>query len=226
LKQGKIVATESDTYWQTLDADAAMQDQHGFMWRAMLDTVDANLRGKRVLDAGCNRGGFLRLLCTDTGIGSGYGYDPASGAIADARRLAGDLPLVFEVAETVPAGWGGFEVAFSHEVLYLIGDMAAHAQAIFRALTPGGIYYAVMGVHADAQAMADWHARNAERLDLPPLYALDEVIGTFADAGFEAAVARLKVDFVPVSGHWTSFPESLEYFYDDKLMLRFERPAG
>ena len=52
-----------------------------------------------------------------------YGYDPAAGAIADARRLAGELPLRFEAADTVPAGWEGFEVAFSHEVLYLIRDL-------------------------------------------------------------------------------------------------------
>jgi hypothetical protein len=37
-----------------------------------------------------------------------------------------------------------------------------------------------MGVHAAAPLMADWHARNAERLRLPALYALDDVIGSFA----------------------------------------------
>jgi SAM-dependent methyltransferase len=220
------MSSDGDTYWLTVEEDAAMQTEHGFMWRAMLATVDADLSGNRVLDAGCNRGGFLRLLCKEAGIGSGYGYDPASGAIADARALAGDLPLIFEVADTVPAGWDEFEVAFSHEVLYLIHDMTAHAEAIFRTLAPGGIYYAVMGVHADSPAMAEWHGRNAERLDLPPLYPLDDVIGTFTEMGFEAAVARLKLDFVPVSDHWTSFPESLEYFYENKVMLRFERPGG
>jgi SAM-dependent methyltransferase len=111
------VTTERGSYWQTGVEDAAMQDEHGFVWRAILDTIDADLSGKRVLDAGCNRGGFLRLLCGECGIAAGYGYDPASGAIADARRLAGDCPLVFEVAETVPAAWDGVDVAFSHEVL-------------------------------------------------------------------------------------------------------------
>jgi SAM-dependent methyltransferase len=67
-----------------------------------------------VLDAGCNRGGFLRLLADDAGIAEGFGYDPAAGAIEDARRLAGDRPLRFEVADAVPEGSGSFEVAFSH----------------------------------------------------------------------------------------------------------------
>ena len=105
------MTTGDEVYWQSGAEDAVMQDEHGFIWRAMLDTIDVDLRGKRVLDAGCNRGGFLRLLCTEWGIAAGYGYDPASGAIADARRLAGDLPLVFEVATTVPTGWERFAVA-------------------------------------------------------------------------------------------------------------------
>lgn len=203
-----------------------MQDEHGFIWRAMLDTIDVDLGGKRVLDAGCNRGGFLRLLCLECGIAAGFGYDPASGAIADARGLSDDLPLVFEVATTVPDGWEGFEVAFSHEVLYLIHDLASHAAAIRRSLVPGGVCYAVMGVHAAAPNMTDWHARNAERLDLPRLYAVDDVIECFTETGFESAAARLKMGFVPRSSHAPSFPAGLEYFYEHKLMLRFTKPAS
>src|SRR5690348_14637391 len=110
-------------YWDSADADEVMQDEHGFIWRAMLETIDLGLSGKLVLDSGCNRGGFLRLLCKECGISAGFGYDPAPGAIADARRLAGSCPLTFEVADTVPPGWERFDVAFSHEVLYLIDDL-------------------------------------------------------------------------------------------------------
>ena len=76
-----------------------------------------------------------------------------------------------------------------------------------------------------APTMADWHARNAERLNLPALYALDDVIASFAAVGFEAAVARLKMGFVPATRHAESFPASLEYYYDHKMMLRFAKPA-
>jgi SAM-dependent methyltransferase len=218
--------TENHAYWQSGPEDAVMQQEHEFVWRAMLDTVDVDLTGKRVLDAGCNRGGFLRLVCLERAIAAGYGYDPASEAIADARRLADGLPLTFDVAETVPARWEGFDVAFSHEVLYLLHNLSSHAGAVYRALRPGGVYYAVMGVHAAAPDIADWHARNADRLHLPRLYALDEVIESFTARGFEAAVSRLKMGFVPVSSHAPSFPGGLEYFYEHKLMLRFTRPSA
>ena len=85
----------TQTYWQDPAADEAMQAEHGFVWRAMLDTVDVDLAGRRVLDAGCNQGGFMRLVADRFAISEGFGYDPASGAIEDARRLAGGRPLTF-----------------------------------------------------------------------------------------------------------------------------------
>jgi SAM-dependent methyltransferase len=218
------MTSQPETYWQSADEDAAMQDEHGFIWEAILDTIDVDLAGRRVLDAGCNRGGFLRLLAARAGIAAGYGYDPAAGAIADARRLGGDWPLAFEVAATVPDGWAGFDAVFSHEVLYLLHDLGAHAAAIHRALAPGAPYYAVMGVHAGSPGVAQWHAENVEKLDLPALYTLDEVISEFTRAGFEAAASRLKIGFVPLSDHARSFPAGLEYFYEHKIMLRFTRP--
>jgi hypothetical protein len=56
-QEARAVTAENDLYWRTGAEDAAMQDEHGFIWRAMLDTIDADVSGKRVLDAGCNREG-------------------------------------------------------------------------------------------------------------------------------------------------------------------------
>jgi SAM-dependent methyltransferase len=219
----------SQTYWQGEAADEAMQADHAFIWKAMLETIDSDLAGKRALDAGCNRGGFLRLLADQCGIAEGFGYDPASGAIEDARRLAGKRPLQFEVADTVPGGWRGFDAAFSHEVLYLVHDLPAHAGSIFRALAARGVYYAVMGVHAASPLMAEWHRANAKELQLPELYDVDEVVGIFEAAGFEAAAARLAIGFVPTASHGhhgrRRLLDWLDYYCDQKLLLRFTRAA-
>ena len=219
----------SQRYWQGAAADEAMQDEHAFIWKAMLETIDFDLAGKRVLDAGCNRGGFLRLLADWCGIAEGFGYDPASGAIEDARRLAGQRPLQFEAAGTVPAGWRGLDAAFSHEVLYLLHDLRVHARTIFDALVPGGVYYAVMGVHTGSPLMAAWHRANVEELHLPELYDVDEVVAVFEAAGFDAAAARLAVRFVPASRCGHHDPGGLlgwlDYYCDRKLLLRFSRGA-
>ena len=217
----------SQRYWQGAAADEAMQDEHAFLWKAMLETIDVDLAGKRVLDAGCNRGGFLRLLADWWGIAEGFGYDPASGAIEDARRLVGQRPLRFAAGDTVPAGWGGFDAAFSHEVLYLLHDLRAHARAILGALVPGGVYYAVMGVHAASPLMAEWHHANVEELHLPELYDIDGVVTVFKEAGFDAAVSRLAIRFVPTAGrghhHRGRLLDWLDYYCDQKLLLRFSR---
>ena len=222
---------ESPSYWRSAADDEVMQDAHGFVWKAMLDTIDVDLASTRVLDAGCNRGGFLRLLSDACGIAEGRGYDPASGAIADARRLAGDRPLRFEVADSVPPDWGSFDVAFSHEVLYLIHDLPAHAAAIFAALAPGGSYYPVIGVHRDSPLMAEWHRANVDELQLPKLYGIDEVVEVFGAAGFDVAAARLRFGFIPESGHHSgndagSFWRRIEYYNDQKIFLRCTRPAA
>jgi SAM-dependent methyltransferase len=208
-----------------------MQDEHGFLWRAMIDTIDVDLTGRRVLDAGCNRGGFLRLLVDESHIAQGYGYDPASAAIDDARRLGGSRPLTLEVSSTVPLGWDGFDAAFSHEVLYLLDDLEVHAASMFDALQPAAPYFAAMGVHAGSRMMAAWHASVAAELALPRLYDLDEVAETFADAGFEVSVGRLRLGFVPISGgrggheHRRDLTDWLDYYTRDKVLFRCTRPA-
>src|SRR5919106_3391194 len=81
LPERPSVVAVSEPYWRGAVEDEAMQEEHGFLWRALLDTIDIDLAGRRVADAGGNRGGVLRLLVDESGIGEGYGYDPASGAI-------------------------------------------------------------------------------------------------------------------------------------------------
>jgi SAM-dependent methyltransferase len=216
-------------YWQGAVEDEAMQDEHRFIWLAMLETIDVDLTGRRVLDAGCNRGGFLRLLVDHAGIAAGSGFDPAAGAIDDARRLAGDRPLTFAVGDTVPGGWEDFEVAFSHEVLYLLHDLPSHAAAMFGALEPGAPYFAAMGVHARSPLMSAWHAEAASALGMPKLYDPDEVVDVFEGAGFDVTVARLQLGFVPVSAHRSGHEHHqdlfdwLDYYARDKLLFRFER---
>ena len=219
----------SERYWQGADEDEAMQEEHGFLWRAILDTIDIDLAGLRVLDAGCNRGGFLRLLVDESGIAQGWGYDPAVGAIEDARRLAGTRPLTFETADTVPAGWAGFDAAFSHEVLYVLHDLAAHAAAIFAALAAGAPYFAAMGVHAGSPMMSAWHGSVAGDLGLPRLYDLEEVVDVFDAACFDVSIARLQMRFVPATGargghdHRRGLLEWLDYYSRDKVLFRFTR---
>jgi len=74
------------SYWLGAVEDEAMQDEHELIWRAMLETIDVELGGRRVLGAGCNRGGFLRLLADRCGIAEGFGYGPAGALLSMTTR--------------------------------------------------------------------------------------------------------------------------------------------
>ena len=214
-------------YWQSADEDEAMQDEHRFIWDAMLEAIDVALDGARVLDAGCNRGGFLRLVADRHAIAGGWGYDPAVGAIDDARRLAGYRGLHYAVADTVPSDWRDFDVAFSHEVIYLLHDLQRHAGAIYDALRPGGVYFAAIGVHTGSPLMQAFHRESGEALNLPPLADIDDVCATFAAAGFAVSISRLPMRFIPVAGHGHHehgrILDWLDYYYEHKLLLRCRR---
>jgi hypothetical protein len=59
--------------------------------------------------------------------------------------------------------------------------------------------------------------------------AIDEVIADFHAAGFDAAAGRLAMRFVPTGESHHGGPgrmvEWLDYYYEQKLLLRFGRPA-
>ena len=123
-------------------------------------------------------------------------------------------------------------MAFSHEVLYLLEDLTAHAASLFDAVRPGGAYFAVMGVHDASPMMAAWHAESAVELGLPRLYGLDEVARAFEGVGFSASVANLNLGFVPVSAHRHGpdqrgdLPAWLDYYSREKVVFRFTRSTG
>jgi SAM-dependent methyltransferase len=201
----------------------AMEQEHRFIWRAMLCTVDVDLAGTTVLDVGCNSGGFLRLLVDEAAVEQGYGFDPSAGAISAAEERREDRPLTFAVADGLPEGWGDFDIAFSHEVLYLLHDLQAHAADLRHALRPGGIYYAVMGTHDRNPLAPGWHRKASRTMPMPPIYSLDDVASAFTDAGFVTQLSRLRWGFIPTAGHvgdeglhiW------MEHYHRHKLMFRF-----
>jgi hypothetical protein len=61
------------------------------------------------------------------------------------------------------------------------------------------VYYAVMGMHSASSVLVDWHREHAADLRLPPIYDTDEVVTSFAGAGFDVAASRLKVGFIPMA---------------------------
>jgi SAM-dependent methyltransferase len=218
--------------WNRNPADEeAMGAAHAPPDRRMVDvSVPHDLSASTVLDYGCNQGGFLRLLYDSHPFKSAIGIDIARESVGRAELLKGHRPIDYRVASSAASLGRTFDFAFSHEVLYLLGDLAAHAADMKAALRPGGAYVAAVGCHTDSAVWAHWRKLIAETSSIP-LYdhSLEEIARVFSAAGFTIGVRPLALDaFMPVTVGSPYFPkitDQLRYYTVDKVLFRFVRPS-
>lgn len=213
--------------WHTdPDGDATMAASHAPYWRHFIDIVpERDLSGNMVLDFGCNRGGFLRLLHQMRPFRRGVGIDIASESIAAANAARGDAPLEFAVAADLSAWADTFDIAFSYEVIYLLPDLLEHGRQIYGALREGGVYYAVTGCHTKCPLWPRWRELIARTSNTPvPDHSPDDFTAAFQAAGFDVSVKRFGFDgFVPATKdrqYYPSIVDALAYPAEDKLLFR------
>src|SRR5882757_6488717 len=115
--------------------EEAMGAAHAPIWRRMIGvSVPHDLHDSTILDYGCNQGGFLRMLYDRHPYKGAVGIDIARESVARAELLKGHRPIDYKLADSAASLGRTFDYAFSHEVLYLLADLAAHAQDIKAAL--------------------------------------------------------------------------------------------
>jgi SAM-dependent methyltransferase len=218
--------------WNRNPADEeAMGATHAPIWRRMADvSVPHDISTSTVLDYGCNQGGFLRLLYDSHSFLRAVGIDIARESVARAELLKGHRPIEYKVADTAASLGRTFDYAFSHEVIYLLPDLAAHARDIRAALQPGASYVAAMGCHTDSSVWPRWRKLIAETSSIP-LYdhSLEDVSKAFAEAGFTVSVRPLALNaFMQVTIGSAYFPkvvDQLRYYTTDKVLFRFVRQS-
>ena len=216
--------------WNRNPADEeAMGAAHAPIWRRMADvSVPHDISTSTVLDYGCNQGGFLRLLYDNHPFRNAVGIDIARESVARAELLKGQRPIEYKVADSAASLGRTFDYVFSHEVIYLLPDIAAHARDIRAALRPGASYVAAMGCHTDSSVWPRWRKLIADTSSIP-LYdhSLEDVSKAFAEAGFTVSVRPLALDaFMQVTIGSAYFPkvvDQLRYYTTDKVLFRFVR---
>ncbi len=216
--------------WHTEpQGDIAMAESHSPYWRHFIETVpERDFSSRTILDFGCNRGGFLRLLYAMRPFRHGVGIDIASESVAAAVEAAGNMPLRFHVATDLSPFADSFDVAFSYEVVYLLPDLERHAEQMFQVMRNGGVYYAVTGCHNEMPLWPKWKDliggnSNAPVQDRSPL----DYIDAFAAAGFDVSVKRFGYDgFVRATKdrkYYPSILDALSYPAEYKLLFRLEK---
>ena len=214
--------------WDNEEGEMEMEAGHEPSWRAFISHLDMpSLQDKRVLDFGCNRGGFLRLLHNEMPFKEGRGVDIAEESVRIANK--GMVPVSYGHSDSLSDETESFDVAFSHEVIYLLPDLAAHAQEMNRVLKAGGVYYCVIGEYAENPLWERWKGVVSEFSPVPPqTYSLQDIAKTFQDNGFDVSVRRLVCDgFLPYDANDTKYlhnpMELIEFMTEYMMLFRFEK---
>lgn len=207
----------------------SMTDEHAWIWREMIKCIpQKDISLAQVLDIGCNQGGFLRTLYDTIPFASGVGVDLAQDRVELANAAKGDRPLNYLATNALADAGEGFDLAFSHEVIYLIEDLEDHARQVASVLKPGGHYDAVTCCHADSPLWATWRPKIAEFSNIPvPNHSVADIAGAFRSAGFKVSISRfLASAFIPTQAPTEYFPsdvERLDTYCQWKLCFRCKK---
>lgn len=219
-----------ETWSVDADEENGMTDEHTWIWREMIGAVrEPDLSDAKVLDVGCNQGGFLRLLYDTRPFKSAVGIDLARHAVSLADLRKGPRPIEYRATNTIADAGDGFDLAFSHEVIYLIEDLETHARHVADVLKPGGRYDAVTCCHRDNPLWARWRPRIAEFSNIPvPNHSVDDITAAFRSAGLQVSCARFLADaFIPTfepNDYFPSDVDRIDVYAKWKLSFRCERP--
>lgn len=220
------------TWFQDEAEEEGMIEDHGYLWRHMAAAAPAqDFSDFQILDYGCNRGGFLAGLYGDHPFRRGIGVDVAEYSLALARQRHAALPLEFMTPEQAASlDDSCIDRAFSHEVLYLLPDLDAHAAAIARWLKPGAAYYAAIGCHTGNPLWPRWRGLIAGSSNLPLFdYSLDDYARAFWKAGLGVTMRPFGLqDFIlikPGNPYFPSAADSIHYHTQVKTLICARKAA-
>jgi SAM-dependent methyltransferase len=189
----------------------SMEAEHLPLWRAFIRAFAPLLPpGGRILDFGCSRGGMLLVVFEEgadaTGGGAAATFRPSLGVGIDvdarpmcahleasARAVRGRYPLLFTTSS--PRRFPGqFDLAVSHEVVYLLPDLRRTFAEIALALTPNGRFCLTTGCHAENPLFPRWRASLEQSGISAHEYTVTDYEGALLSSGFRTVhIDRLRL---------------------------------
>lgn len=217
--------------WTTSQKEEdAMFKGHFQLWQIMIDALEEkNFLNRDILDFGCNQGGFLRMLYNRHPFRSAVGADIAMDSLRRAGEMSPGLPVEFVSPDVLSSRPSSFDIAFSHEVIYLLPDLAAHARRMYDLLRPGGVYYAATGCHTENPLWPQWRKLIQGYSNIPvPDYSINDYVSAFAERGFSVSAKPFAPrGFVTMdegdSDYYPSLADKIRYYHQHKMLFRFSK---
>jgi SAM-dependent methyltransferase len=193
-------------------------------WQHFVDSIsEKDLRNSTVLDFGCGRGMFLHTLFYRSPFKKGYGVDISTAAIATARTHTAYVPVEY-FEQSNPSCVSNIDIAMSHEVLYQLPDLTAHAKDMHACLRTGGVYYIALACIADNPLWPLWKS-NIEKGGITAYtHTADEIVKAFVDNGFDVYARKFVMDdfvkMVPGNANYHTLTERMDNALLNKFIFR------
>lgn len=187
-----MLATYDHWWLEGGNGDQEMEESHGEAWQNVIELVDKkDIAMKKILDFGCNQGGFLRKLYDHIPYEKAYGIDLAKGAIEIATQRKEAYPVRYLVTGDPTTLNCLFDTVISTSVLYLIEDLSEHFRLINGVLKEGGIYYASFSDHTKNPSL-EYMKEKIDRYGATKMQnkSLDEVVDTLVTQGFSVELIK------------------------------------
>lgn len=218
-----------DSWTGSVDSDTDMGNSHYVSWQGLIDKMtEKDLSDKSILDFGCNQGGFLRYLYQQRPFAKAVGMDLAAQTVASANARISVEPIRYIVSGNPADAQEKFDIIFSHEVVYLLPDLAQHAHDIADALNDGGVYYIALGAHTDNPMWPRWHKLISAFSPVPPQnYSVEDIARSFHENGFIATAQKMPctgfLQYKPNATYYNTFYEKLTYYIDNFVLFRMQK---
>jgi len=131
-------ADHYDAFAASYDRENSTSLLNAYYNRPALVALAGDVRGRRILDAGCGSGPLAQNLRDGGAVVSGFDGSPAMIELAR-DRLGDDVPLrVADIAAPLPYDDDSFDDVIASLVLHYLEDWSGPLAEIRRVLRPGG----------------------------------------------------------------------------------------
>ena len=194
-------ANDYDTFAGAYSADNETNLINGHYERPAMLNLAGDVRGRRILDAGCGSGPLAAALRAQGATVTGFDSSATMVELARQRLGAGAELHVAELGQPLPFTDGAFDDVVASLVLHYLRDWTAPLGELRRVLRPGGrlilsvhhpIVYKFLHPDADYFAISEWsdeYTFSGQPAVLTywhrPLHAMTDA---FTSAGFRITV--------------------------------------
>lgn len=226
------LAAEYDRWHAHVFDSAPEHHDESSPWYELVQEYLGPVRGKRILEVACGRGGFVRLLASQGAIVVGADFSPVALKIA-ARRLANgtadsSAALSQANAQQLPFADNSFDAVISCETIEHLAEPAVAVRELARVCKPSGFlylttpnYFNFMGIYHIYNVLLKRERVNEETQPLENYWTFSAIRKILLGAGWNVLRTDGTVHQLPFPGRSPFLLQFLERNVSIRRLLGF-----